>query len=738
MAIPQHIIEQLTDSADLVSIIGRHCTLKKSGMSFKGCCPFHKEKTPSFYVHPDKGYYNCFGCKESGNAISFLMNYEGMAFLEAVDTLSAQTGIAIPKNEPSDKFNYTKTKKTSSAGTSTTKQTPQPTASERSSEPTYQPANALPNSSSPQDTSQPATSAVPAIYPPAHEPLGDMAFDGVVFDDGFEPDYDSYQNNFEPSSFDPMPEPPAYLSEQFPPSSFTEASTSPIHEQSMHTPTMHEQAEPNASGNLYELLERICDYYQSKLKTNPKALLYLNQRGLSEQTLETFRLGYAPNDWQHLEKAFPQDIEGLKILGLMRENDSGRQYDLLRDRVIFPIRNPRGRVIGFGGRAMSNDVQPKYINSPESIVFKKQTILYGLHEGRKAKAKDWLIVEGYMDVIALYQAGIYGAVASMGTATNADQLKKLFSYNPVLTLAFDGDKAGQAAAWRTLELGLPIMEDAYELKFLLLPEGDDPDSLIKSKGVDAMQELLDSAPSLSEFLYAQLSNQFDLRKPEGKSKLMGAAKKLLDTLPQYGSYKKLLTNDLRERVGIGYSPNKKKRSAQATDLLLDFKSNYSLEEQIIFLLLTAPQLVEQTVSLQAHINNQRDSSSDANENALHQLITLIYQTNNQRSSLSSQNILTQGHFLLTAWHTPNMSQTAESFAAFYTQLCTLQNNRYTAMDMTLTDYCSQFLNELCLQYEEQLLTLKLKQANSLAQTKELNDALSDVRRKLQFRESTTS
>lgn len=705
MAIPQHIIEQLTDSADLVSIIGRHTTLKKAGSSFKGCCPFHKEKTPSFHVHPDKGYYYCFGCKETGNAISFLMNYEGMAFLEAVETLSSQTGIMVPKDEPSEKFTYKKTQQTA-------QQPPKQTANPN----TPQAAPQVEPNSQPQSSAQSNQALLD------HSPLGHTAFDDVVFDDRFEPDMGS----FEPNDVDTLPEPPAYLNEQPPSMAHSQAEPIPL-----------EQLDADPSGNLYELLERVCEFYQSKLTTNPKALLYLNQRGLSEQTIETFRLGYAPNDWQHLEKAFPQDIEGLKILGLVRENDSGRQYDLLRDRVMFPIRNPRGRVIGFGGRAMNNDVQPKYINSPESIVFKKQTILYGLHEGRKAKAKDWLIVEGYMDVIALYQAGIYGAVASMGTATNADQLKKLFSYNPVLTLAFDGDNAGQTAAWRTLELALPIMEDAFELKFLLLPEGDDPDSLIKSHGVDAMTNLLDDAPSLSEFLYAQLSRQFDLTKPEGKSKLMGAAKKLLDTLPQYGSYKKLLTNDLRERVGIGYNPNKQKKSPQASDVLLDFKSQYSIEQQIVFLLLTAPSLVSKTDTVHQHLQADAD-------HALSQLIQVIQATHQQRATYANQTQHTEGmpsltdsHFLLAAWSHSDIQQITKQFAAFYSQLHALQDSRYTALDMSFTAYCGQFLDELCLQYEEQLLTQQLKQANSLAHTKELNDTLSEVRRQLQFREGQT-
>ncbi|MFZ6792669.1 toprim domain-containing protein, partial [Klebsiella pneumoniae] len=166
---------------------------------------------------------------------------------------------------------------------------------------------------------------------------------------------------------------------------------------------------------------------------------------LSDQTIQFWRLGYAPEDWQHLEKAFPYDIEGLKQLGLIRSSDSGRDFDLLRDRVIFPIRDPKGRVVGFGGRALNDEIKPKYINSPDSEVFHKNQLLYGLYEGRKLKANDWLMVEGYMDVIALQQYGITGAVATLGTASNTEHLNILFKQNNRITIAFDGDAAGQKA-----------------------------------------------------------------------------------------------------------------------------------------------------------------------------------------------------------------------------------------------------------------------------------------------------
>ena len=182
-------------------------------------------------------------------------------------------------------------------------------------------------------------------------------------------------------------------------------------------------------GNLYDLLENIAQFYERQLPNSKVAQNYFKHRGLSSETIQYWRLGYAPEDWQHLEKAFPQDIEGLKLLGLIRTSDSGRDFDLLRDRVIFPIRDNKGRVVGFGGRALNDEIKPKYINSPDSEVFHKNQLLYGLYEGRKDRAQNWLMVEGYMDVIALQQNGISGATATLGTASNADHLNILFKQN---------------------------------------------------------------------------------------------------------------------------------------------------------------------------------------------------------------------------------------------------------------------------------------------------------------------
>lgn len=304
-------------------------------------------------------------------------------------------------------------------------------------------------------------------------------------------------------------------------------------------------------GNLYDLLENVAQFYERQLPNSQKAQNYFKQRGLSAQTIQFWRLGYAPEDWQHLEKAFPQDIDGLKQLGLIRSSDSGRDFDLLRERVIFPIRDSKGRVVGFGGRALNDEIKPKYINSPDSEVFHKNQLLYGLYEGRKLKANDWLMVEGYMDVIALQQYGINGAVATLGTASNADHLTTLFKQNSRITIAFDGDAAGQKAARRTLEIALPLLNDGRELKFFVLPNEHDPDSLIRREGLENFQRLLQQAPLLSDFVFAHLTGQHDVSTPEGKSLVMGELRELTELLPKQGSFRYLLSQSFREKLGLG-------------------------------------------------------------------------------------------------------------------------------------------------------------------------------------------
>lgn len=351
-------------------------------------------------------------------------------------------------------------------------------------------------------------------------------------------------------------------------------------------------------GNLYDLLENVAQFYERQLPNSQKGQNYFKQRGLSAQTIQFWRLGYAPEDWQHLEKAFPQDIEGLKQIGLIRSSDSGRDFDLLRDRVIFPIRDHKGRVVGFGGRALNDEIKPKYINSPDSEVFHKNQLLYGLYEGRKLKANDWLMVEGYMDVIALQQYGINGAVATLGTASNADHLTTLFKQNSRITIAFDGDAAGQKAARRTLEIALPLLNDGRELKFFVLPNEHDPDSLIRREGLENFQKLLQQAPLLSDFVFAHLTGQHDVSSPEGKSLVMGELRELTELLPKQGSFRYLLTQSFREKLGLG-----KRFTPQIShDASLSFNIHTKDEDFAVAILMANPYLYTHFEILRAYIN----------------------------------------------------------------------------------------------------------------------------------------
>lgn len=345
-------------------------------------------------------------------------------------------------------------------------------------------------------------------------------------------------------------------------------------------------AEVQQDGNLYDLLENIAQFYERQLPNSPSAQQYFKQRGLTAETIAYWRLGYAPEDWQHLEKAFPQDIEGLKLLGLIRTSDSGRDFDLLRERVIFPIRDTKGRVVGFGGRALNDEIKPKYINSPDSEVFHKNQLLYGLYEGRKQKAQEWLMVEGYMDVIALQQYGIHGAVATLGTASNTDHLNILFKQNNRITIAFDGDAAGQKAARRTLDIALPLLSDGRELKFFVLPADHDPDSLIRREGIENFRRLLEQAPLMSDFVFAHLTQNQDITTPEGKSQVMGELKNLTELLPKHGSFRYLLQQFFREKLGF----NRKWQPKVNTDASLSFSTKIDAEEYVIAILMNHPYL----------------------------------------------------------------------------------------------------------------------------------------------------
>ena len=284
--------------------------------------------------------------------------------------------------------------------------------------------------------------------------------------------------------------------------------------------------------DLYEVMQTATRYYREQLKQSPRAIDYLKQRGLSGEIAAKFGIGYAPDAWQNLAAAFPdyQD-ETLVETGLVIAGDEGKRYDRFRDRIMFPIVNVRGQVIGFGGRVLDNG-EPKYLNSTEPPVFEKGRELYGLFQGQKAirAAQQVLVVEGYMDVVALAQHGVEYAVATLGTATTPYHVQKLLRLAEHIVFSFDGDKAGQKAAWRALENALPYLQDGKHISFLFLPVEHDPDSFIREFGKDAFEQRVGEAMPLSAYLLREVSKELNLRSQEGRNQLLQRAKPLLTAI----------------------------------------------------------------------------------------------------------------------------------------------------------------------------------------------------------------
>jgi len=419
--IPKNFIDELIARADIVEVIGARVKLKKAGREYKACCPFHNEKTPSFWVSPDKQFYHCFGCGKHGTVLGFLMDHDHLAFPEAVEELAARLGLTVPQEAGVD----------SSAR--------------------------------------------------------------------------------------------------------------------------------RADEALYGLMSRVAAYYASALAGDERARAYVARRGLSAETIERFGLGYASNSWNDVLRRFgaqEADRKALTDAGLIVERERGqirdgeRHYDRFRDRIMFPIRDTRGRVIAFGGRIIDAG-EPKYLNSPETVLFHKGRELYGLHETRRARSnlKRLLIVEGYMDAVRLHQVGIDYAVATLGTATTPEHLKRIFRLVSDVVFAFDGDRAGRAAAWRALQQALPEAREGREIRFLFLPEGHDPDTLVAEEGAEAFEARIASALPLSEYLVRELSAQSELTHADGRARFAESARPLFSKLPE-GVYRELLLERLAQVVGL--------------------------------------------------------------------------------------------------------------------------------------------------------------------------------------------
>jgi DNA primase len=424
--IPQPFIDEVVARSDIVEVIGARVPLKKAGREFKACCPFHSEKSPSFWVSPDKQFYHCFGCGAHGTVIGFLMQYEKMEFFDAVADLAQRAGLEMPRE-------------------------------------------ALKG--------------------------GDTG-----------------------------------------------------------------------SADLYNVMSRVARFFEQNLADNERARSYVNARGIDAKTAAKFALGFAPDSWDALLNRFAsrdEDRRQILQLGLIVERDTrgGERaagfYDRFRDRLMFPIRDSRGRVLGFGGRIIDQG-EPKYLNSPETPLFHKGRELYGLFEARQARADftRLMIVEGYMDVVRLHQAGITYAVATLGTATTQEHLNKVFRLTSEVVFCFDGDRAGRQAAWRALDNALPLARDGRELKFMFLPEGHDPDTLVAEEGAEAFENRLNTSLPLSEYLIQQLKADVDLRSVDGRAKLKALAAPLFARMPE-GIYREMLADRLATQVGMPASTLKR-------------------------------------------------------------------------------------------------------------------------------------------------------------------------------------
>lgn len=308
----------------------------------------------------------------------------------------------------------------------------------------------------------------------------------------------------------------------------------------------------NGSHDLYKLLAEISSYYQKKLKYEGKiAVDYLRNRGLSGEIAKLYQLGFAPDGWHNLEKTFTRHQRELIATGMLIKNDDGKIYDRYRNRVMFPIHDRHGRIIGFGGRVLDSEQKPKYLNSPETVIFQKSRELYGLHQvlSQQKSVDNIIIVEGYMDVIALAQHGIFNAVATLGTATSTYHIQLLAKHTKHLIFCFDGDAAGRQAAWRGLESSLSHLNAGLDAGFIFLPDGHDPDSLVREEGKESFIARLSQATPLHRFFFDTLAKDINLLNPAGKTQLINAAKPFLQKMTE-GSYKQLLIDDLARLTHI--------------------------------------------------------------------------------------------------------------------------------------------------------------------------------------------
>ena len=419
--IPQSFINDLIERVDIVEVIDSRVSLKRAGKNLQALCPFHEEKTPSFSVNPEKQFYYCFGCGATGTSLRFLMEYEGLEFVDAVETLAQIAGVEVPREAGSRK---------------------------------------------------------------------------------------------------------------------------------------------QIDTDLYEILSSADRYYRSALrdpKLSGKAVEYLQSRGINGVTARDFGIGFAPAGWEGLKKALTRFPESKLIeAGMLIRNDAGRVYDRFRERITFPIRDTRGRVVGFGGRVLGNE-KPKYLNSPETEVFQKSRELYGLFEARRAlrELPRLLVVEGYMDVVALAQHGIPNAVATLGTATGQTHYEKLFRYTREIVCCFDGDSAGRGAAWKALSSAFPVLQEGRQLRFMFVGDGEDPDTLVRSEGEAKFNQHIEASISAGDYFFREIASGLDLTSMDARARLADLALPLIGKLPD-GLYRRMMVERLSREAQISIAAIEKR------------------------------------------------------------------------------------------------------------------------------------------------------------------------------------
>ncbi len=462
--IPESFIQELLNRVDVVDVVDKSVPLKKAGANYSACCPFHNEKSPSFTVSPTKQFYHCFGCGAHGTAIGFLMEYQGLSFIEAIHDLAKMVGMIVPQET--------------------------------------------------RDENRPAQKTVVGLQ---------------------------------------------------------------------------------------ESLQQAAQYYKSELKNSQRAIDYLKARGLSGQVAAKFQIGYAPAGWQNLQSVFPQyESEALNIAGLVVENEQGRRYDRFRDRIMFPIHDQKGQVIGFGGRVINPEDTPKYYNSPETPLFQKGHELYGLFLARRAirDAGRALVVEGYMDVVALAQYGIEYAVAALGTATTPIHITKLMRQADEVVFCFDGDNAGRTAAWRAAMNALPALTDGLKLSFLFLPKEHDPDSYVREFGKVKFEAEIKAAMPLSQYILKHLSEDNAMQSQEDRVRFLNEAEPIMQQInaPRSAMYLRkkvaeLAQLSLEEMHSLLKLPSLNKAPVQARPK--QTRTTISLYKRICLMLLMRPTLASE-------------------------------------------------------------------------------------------------------------------------------------------------